>query len=51
MLQAAWVSGAHCKRAPVRSRYPCLMSGPEFPITELLPRIRQSLAEHPRLVL
>ena len=27
------------------------MSGPEFPITELLPRIRQSLAEHPRLVL
>ena len=27
------------------------MSLPEFPITELLPRIRQSLAEHPRLVL
>ncbi|GGD50118.1 ATP-dependent helicase HrpB [Pseudoxanthomonas indica] len=27
------------------------MSLPEFPITELLPRIRQSLVEHPRLVL
>jgi len=27
------------------------VSQPDFPITELLPRIRDSLAAHPRLVL
>jgi len=51
MSQAAAVSGAHCKRAAAASRYPWRMSLPVFPITELLPQIRQSLAEHPRLVL
>ena len=34
-----------------RAAYPSQRERPDFPITELLPQVRASLAQHPRLVL
>jgi ATP-dependent helicase HrpB len=35
----------------MRPAYPCAVDRPAFPIEELLPQVRESLAVHPRLVL